>query len=291
MLRIQQSFIQIQVNAGSANPTIELIGELEKIEELQVPNNRIFTDQTGFNPGISIQELSFSYNQGSTLAIDNLSLEIKPGDFVAIVGPSGSGKSTLVDLILGLNAPLTGNILISNLPPEKAISSWPGVIGYVPQDVGIINGTIRENLSLGLDPEDLSETEINRAIEQSGLQDYIENSPLGLNMVVGERGAKLSGGQRQRLGIARALVTSPKLLILDEATSSLDGQSENAISTAIRSLKGSVTLIMIAHRLSTVRFADKVVYIENGKCLSSGTFEEVRTAVPNFEKQAKLMGL
>jgi ABC-type siderophore export system fused ATPase/permease subunit len=127
--------------------------------------------------------------------------------------------------------------------------------------------------------------------ELASLDQFVRESQLGLNLQVGERGTKLSGGQKQRLGIARALVTKPKLLILDEATSSLDGQSESAISNAIRNLKGSVTLIMIAHRLSTVRFADKVIYVENGSFVKLGTFDEVVSSVPNFEKQAKLMGL
>ncbi len=291
ILRLQQSLIQLQVNAGSANPTIELIRELETVSNLEEPIGKLIGNYPGFESKVIIKEMNFCYEDQSKFAIKEFNLEIHEGEFVAFVGPSGSGKSTLVDLILGLNEPTSGSIEISNLSPDIALQTWPGVIGYVPQDVGIINGTIRENLGIGFDPGQISDDDFLYAIDQSGLRGFIDESSLGLNILVGERGTKLSGGQKQRLGIARALVTKPRLLIFDEATSSLDGQSESAISNAIRDLKGSVTLIMIAHRLSTVRFADKVVYIENGTCIKVGKFEEVISEVPNFGEQAKLMGL
>jgi ABC-type bacteriocin/lantibiotic exporter with double-glycine peptidase domain len=268
-----------------------LIRELETVSNLEEPIGKLIGNYPGFESKVIIKEMNFCYEDQSKFAIKEFNLEIHEGEFVAFVGPSGSGKSTLVDLILGLNEPTSGSIEISNLSPDIALQTWPGVIGYVPQDVGIINGTIRENLGIGFDPGQISDDDFLYAIDQSGLRGFIDESSLGLNILVGERGTKLSGGQKQRLGIARALVTKPRLLIFDEATSSLDGQSESAISNAIRDLKGSVTLIMIAHRLSTVRFADKVVYIENGTCIKVGKFEEVISEVPNFGEQAKLMGL
>jgi ABC-type multidrug transport system fused ATPase/permease subunit len=291
ILRLQQSLIQLQVSAGSADPTIKLLSELEDVNILKKPLLKEKDDYQGFESKVILKDLNFTYGGDSNFQLKNFNLEINEGEFVALVGPSGSGKSTLIDLILGLNQPTSGSVEISHIPPGKALETWAGAIGYVPQDVGIINGTIRENLAIGFNPDELLEEDFNVAIEQSGLHEFVVNSPAGLDTLVGERGTKLSGGQKQRLGIARALVTKPKLLILDEATSSLDGQSESAISNAIRNLKGSVTLIMIAHRLSTVRFADKVVYIENGSFVKVGTFNEVVSSVPNFEKQAKLMGL
>jgi ABC-type multidrug transport system fused ATPase/permease subunit len=168
---------------------------------------------------------------------------------------------------------------------------WPGAIAYVPQDVAMSSGTIKENITLGFPDNSEDQTLIDDALRLAQLSDFITSLPQGLDTQVGERGTKLSGGQRQRLGIARAMFTKPKLLVLDEATSALDGQTESDISSSILELKGTTTVVMIAHRLSTVRFADKVIYIDEGKILAQGTFDEVREEVPNFEKQAKLMGL
>jgi ABC-type multidrug transport system fused ATPase/permease subunit len=185
----------------------------------------------------------------------------------------------------------SGSVLISGNPPLQTIAKWPGAIAYVPQDVAMSSGTIRENITLGFPENSEDEGLIHDALRTAQLLTFIESLPQGLDTQVGERGTKLSGGQRQRLGIARAMFTKPKLLVLDEATSALDGQTESDISSSILELKGSATVVMIAHRLSTVRFADLVVYIDGGKILAKGTFEEVRMQVPNFEKQAQLMGL
>jgi ABC-type multidrug transport system fused ATPase/permease subunit len=164
-------------------------------------------------------------------------------------------------------------------------------MAYVPQDVIIARGTVRENVALGF-PENVASDELVwQAIRDAQLADFINTLPQGLDTEVGQRGARISGGQRQRLGIARAMFTRPKLLVLDEATSSLDGQTEADISAAIQGLHGSVTIVMIAHRLSTVLNADQVIYMANGSIISQGTFAEVRSAVPDFDSQAKLMGL
>jgi ABC-type multidrug transport system fused ATPase/permease subunit len=220
-----------------------------------------------------------------------LSLQIRPGELVAFVGPSGAGKTTLIDLILGVLNPGSGRVEISGCTPLAAIEKWPGCIGYVPQDVVIFNGTIRENIALGFDSEFVSDVQISEALKVAHLKEFVQSLPEGLDTRVGDRGTKLSGGQRQRLGIARAMYTKPKLLVLDEATSSLDGKTESAISESISELAGNVTVILIAHRLSTVRNADQVVYINEGKIVQTGSFEEVRRKVTNFDIQAKLMGL
>ena len=177
------------------------------------------------------------------------------------------------------------------MPPLLAVAKWPGAVSYVPQDVVIAAGTIRENVALGYPPEAATDELIMSALKVAHLDKFVADLPDGVDTQVGERGAKISGGQRQRLGIARAMFTRPHLLVLDEATSSLDAETEASISEAIHDLRGSTTVVMIAHRLSTVRNADIVVYLSEGRVMAKGTFDEVRKSVPDFDRQAMLMGL
>jgi ABC-type multidrug transport system fused ATPase/permease subunit len=187
--------------------------------------------------------------------------------------------------------PDSGSVLISGCSPIKAISKWPGAVAYVPQDILILNGTIAENVAFGFPIENVPEENITKALIFAELEVFVSGLKNRSQSQVGERGTKISGGQRQRLGISRAVLTNPKLLVLDEATSTLDAQTEHAISNSINNLKGKATVVMIAHRLSTVSNADVVVYMENGKVKASGTISEVRSIVPDFDMQAKLMGL
>jgi ABC-type multidrug transport system fused ATPase/permease subunit len=177
------------------------------------------------------------------------------------------------------------------LAPEDAINQWPNEIAYVPQDVEIINGTVRENISLGFPKDWFSEEQLTSVIEICELTNFVLAQPAGLETQVGEFGSKISGGQRQRIGLARALITEPKIIFLDEATSALDGETEFLITDALKALRGKVTVVLIAHRLSTVKDCDNVVYVESGKLKSEGTFQELRKSIPNFDYQAKLMGL
>jgi ABC-type multidrug transport system fused ATPase/permease subunit len=291
VMRIQQGTIGIRQSLGSAEPTLTLIESLEGVEENPEATNSLDISHLGFSPTVDIRNLSLTYPNKIVPALNQVSLEIESGTFVAIVGPSGAGKTSLVDVLLGVLDGTSGSVLISGNPPLQTIAKWPGAIAYVPQDVAMSSGTIRENITLGFPENSEDEGLIHDALRTAQLLTFIESLPQGLDTQVGERGTKLSGGQRQRLGIARAMFTKPKLLVLDEATSALDGQTESDISSSILELKGSATVVMIAHRLSTVRFADLVVYIDGGKILAKGTFEEVRMQVPNFEKQAQLMGL
>lgn len=291
VFRVQQGVIQIRQGFASASPTLELI---ETLSDSKLVENHIDTVDTvheGFIPEIAAKNLSLTYPNRHEPTVDQVSLEIPTGILIAFVGPSGAGKTTLIDILLGVLTPNTGTVTISGLTPRDAISKWPGATAYVPQDVLIVSGSIRENVALGYPPEAATDELVMSAIEIAQLQRFILDTPLGVDSQVGERGFNLSGGQRQRLGIARAMFTKPRLLVLDEATSSLDAETEASISTAINGLRGSTTILMIAHRLSTVRNADLVVYLDAGKVLAAGSFEQVRTAVPNFERQAKLMGL
>jgi ABC-type multidrug transport system fused ATPase/permease subunit len=290
VLRVQQGAIYIKSSLGSAKPTLKLLSELPELKNNEeIPLYK--EEYPGLVADIQISGLSFTYPGTNLPALVDVNLVINSGTSCAIVGPSGAGKTTLADVVLGVFQPSNGEVLIGRQKPLDVIRIYPGAIAYVPQDVSIIQGTIRDNIALGFPAIEATDSRINATIEIAGLAEFVRSLPTGIDTEVGPRGSKLSGGQRQRLGIARALFTQPKLVVLDEATSALDGQTELDVSEAIANLRGHVTVITIAHRLSTVRNADKVIYMEDGKMIAAGTFEEVRSRVPDFDKQAKLMGL
>jgi ABC-type multidrug transport system fused ATPase/permease subunit len=291
LLRLQQGAILIKASIGSAIPTLEMIEELDGIVPGDNKIDALTLDHAGFNGSVKIKNLSVTYPDKEEPAVKDVSLEVSPGQVISFVGPSGAGKTTLIDAILGVVEPEFGSVEIEGMPPSEAIKVWPGAIGYVPQDVMISNGTIRQNVALGFSLDAVPDSAIWEALEVAQLAEFVRGLPSVLDTHVGDRGAKLSGGQRQRIGIARAMLTRPKLLVLDEATSALDGVTEAAISDAINALKGQVTILLIAHRLSTVKESDAIHYLSNGSLLHSGSFEEVRAAIPEFDKQAQLMGL
>lgn len=291
LLRVQQGLIQVRQGMIAGEPTLKLISTLVPFSKtVDVDNQFQGFSYPGFNSRIKCSGVTFRYPHQEVDALSGIDLNIEPGSFVAFVGASGAGKTTLVDVILGVLEPSSGSIEIASSKPKVALEKFPGAIGYVPQDIFIHSGTIRSNVAMGFEPENFEDGFILEPLRRAQLSDLLI-SPEGLDLRVGERGVTLSGGQRQRLGIARALFTRPKLLILDEATSALDADTESSITKSILELRGDVTIIVVAHRLSTIKNADKIYYLERGKIVAEGNFEEVRGKSRNFDKQAGLMGL
>lgn len=290
-LRLQQGLISIRGNLSSSSLTLDLIARTKDWKVLPEISLEIDRTHFGFTPEIKISNLSYSYPGTKNEVLSDINLELDAGEFLAVVGKSGAGKSTFVDALLGLIAETSESVYISNELPINCLTKWPGAIAYVPQVTHLLNGSIRSNICLGYKEEEFSDMEIMEALELAQLSNFLEGFSDGLDTIVGEYGVELSGGQLQRLGIARALLTKPKLIILDEATSSLDAQTEAEINHSIYSLKGQVTVVLIAHRLSTARNADKVAYLSEGKIQAIGSFEQVRELVPDLNTQATLMGL
>jgi ABC-type multidrug transport system fused ATPase/permease subunit len=303
ILRLQTAAITIRSASSQATPTYELSRELD-VEQLTSASAESFgsiepatiraqlqKEHKGFDASIEIVEVGVSYPGASTPALTGVSLKLPAGASLALVGSTGAGKSTLADLILGVLIPDSGMALIGGLTPAEALATWPGAVAYVPQDVAMANGTVRENVALGMPAEIIEDDWVWDALDRAHLSDFLRDSREGLDTLVGENGIKLSGGQRQRLGIARALYTRPKLLVLDEATSALDAETEQAISQTLQELKGTVTTVTIAHRLATIRHCDLVVYLEKGQVRAQGSFDEVRAMAPQFDRQAHLLGL
>ena len=237
VLRVQQGIIQIMTSSGLASPTLELIDMLGDAPMVENIKDTVDVVHEGFHSEIQASNVSLTYPGKLKPAISEVAFTIPSGASVAFVGPSGAGKTTMIDVLLGVLNPDTGQVSISGLPPLLAFAQWPGAVSYVPQDVIIAAGTIRENVALGYPPEEATDELVMSALKVAHLDDFVANLPQGVDTQVGERGAKISGGQRQRLGIARAMFTRPHLLVLDEATSSLDGETEASISEAIHALR------------------------------------------------------
>ena len=287
VLRLQQALVVIKQNISGAGLTLDLIEEYGSSEDI-LPSATFQVRHDGFVPEIAISKMEFRFTSKENNLFSDFSLDIKRGEFIGLIGPSGSGKTTLVDLLLGILQINSGQIKISGTSPTEAINKWPGALSYVPQDVFLIEGSILENVTLGYDFEDIEISRVENCLRQAGLWDFVQCLPLGLKSEVGERGSRLSGGQRQRLGIARSLYTNPKLLILDEATSALDWETEKDINDTLLKFKGEKTIIIIAHRLSSIVGADRLIYLEKGEIVADGTIDLIRSKIQSFDSQFKL---
>ena len=268
---VNRTISNLQTIKWNQEIAYELYDDLKlPIEQKQIGNQSRSTFES-----IDFSNVSFGYVGAAQKSLQDISLKISHGEAVGLVGPSGSGKSTLVDVLLGLLAPQSGEVRVNGLPIREKLDIWRTTVGYVPQTIFLIDDSLRRNIAFGLPNKEIDEKCVEQAIELAQLKDFVAGLPDGLETVVGERGVRLSGGQRQRIGIARALYNQPEVLVLDEATSSLDTETEQGVMQAVQALQGTKTVIIVAHRLSTVEYCDRLYRLESSRIVDEGTFAEV----------------
>ncbi len=275
---ITSSLTTIRIRKYSIDLIVDLIKKANLLSEKKKSEGvykKDFKENKIFNNNIKLKNISFNYGTDKKIAVNNINIDIAKGKSVGLIGKSGSGKSTLVDIIIGLLEPSTGEILIddSNIGTKKI--SWQKQLGYVPQEVYLLDDTIRNNITFGIEKEEIDEKLLSDVIEKSQLKNLINSLPKKLDTLIGDRGARLSGGEKQRVGIARALYNKPKVIVFDEATSSLDIYNENKILKEIYENKKDKTLIIISHRNNTVKYCDLIYVMEDGKIIDNGTFEQI----------------
>ncbi len=259
----------IMYNMPALSASYETLHQVKELEKEQIPDNgnKEITAQmdVNFKEELEVRDLVFAYPNTETNVLDGVNMKIERGQAVAFIGPSGAGKTTLSDVILSLLEPKAGQVLMDGVDIRDLGTAWNHLVGYVPQTIYLMDNTVRKNVAFGYSDEDIDDDKVWKALEMAQLKDFVETLPKGLDTFVGELGVRFSGGQRQRMAIARALFSNPDILILDEATSALDNDTENAVMEAIDALQGIKTLIIVAHRLSTIRNCDVIYEIKDGK--------------------------
>ena len=285
MARLKGNLTEFMANATTMRSAQGILSTIcNDLRELEsYPKKDESVADIPFEKDVRLEGLSFRYDDTADETLHDVSLTVKKGMSLGVVGPSGSGKTTLVNVLLGLLPPAEGRILVDGLDVADCMAAWQRHIGYVAQDIYLLDDTIRANIALGEDDADINEKALKQAIEASQLDEFLATLPDGERTVLGERGVRLSGGQRQRVAIARALYRNPQLLVFDEATSALDTTTERAVVSAIERLRGSHTLVIIAHRLSTVKGCDSLVYLNKGRVEATGSYEELQEKVPAFK--------
>ena len=237
---------------------------------------------------VKLQDISFCYPGADTNAVERLNLFIHKNTSIGLVGPTGAGKSTVADIVLGLLIPQSGQVVIDQTPiTEQTAPAWQIHTGYVPQQIYLTDDTIARNIAFGVNPVDINQEALVEAARMAHIHEFVTRElPDGFNTIVGERGIRLSGGQRQRIAIARALYHKPELLVFDEATNALDGATESNIRQSVRELAGTKTLLIIAHRLNTVKDCDVIHVLEHGRIVASGSYEELMKDCDIFRAMA-----
>jgi ABC-type multidrug transport system fused ATPase/permease subunit len=277
--QVINSFMSISINRPIVN---NLYADLS----LKIPERTTDQKSRKLENRIEIEGLSFSYARTTRDALNDVSISVRRGEAVGLIGSSGSGKSTLVDILLGLLEPTEGRVLIDGHDIHENLRGWQDQIGYVPQSIFLTDDTLRRNVAFGLPKDKIDDDAVRSAIRSAQLEELVASLPDGMETVVGERGVRLSGGQRQRIGIARALYNNPDVLVLDEATSSLDTETEHGVMQAVQALQGDKTVIIVAHRLSTVEYCDRLYRLENAQIVDEGTFSEVTSRTKDLPRDA-----
>lgn len=290
MVRLKQLASQIanavnQMNVGRAFiPAI--VNDLEELETLEAKRKSRASSTTEIDhfDGLRLENISYTYPNTNEPVVCEISLELKQGESIAFVGETGCGKSTLANIILGLLEPQSGQVMVNGVDIQRDMDGWRDQLGYIPQSVYLIDDTIQANVAFGKHPCEVDDEQLWSALKSASLAEFVKGLSEGLQTIIGEAGVRLSGGQRQRLGIARALYTNPKVLVMDEATSALDNKTEDSVMQAIQNLKQDRTIIMIAHRLSTVEDCDRLYFLTEGRLEGVGSFDELRDSVIAFQE-------
>jgi ABC-type bacteriocin/lantibiotic exporter with double-glycine peptidase domain len=282
LLRVQGAILQIKGSSEATKNFLEEFQAAKNVSNFTFSPTTDFRISESFIGSIKLENVSARHPEEVSFELTNISLDIAQGEFLAIIGPSGSGKTTLVDVMLGIVSPSSGSTSIAGQPPIETIRMWPNMIRYVPQDVQLINGSILENIIWPDSSSALNELEIRKLLGVVELETWVDSLTEGVNTRINSLGTNVSGGQKQRIGIARALYVAPQILFLDESTSALDAQTEKEIIEKILGRMDSLTRIVIAHRISTIKDADRIVYIENGAIKAMGNFQEIVEQVPSF---------
>ena len=271
---ISTSLINIRYHRHSVSRLYSELKSLPKKTSFKKLNNSGLNNQNEFK-NLTLRNVSFKYQNTKNMALNSVDFDIIAGESIGLIGPSGSGKTTMVDILLGLLDPQEGKIKYNGKPLIESLDKWRSQVAYLPQNVFLIDNSLRSNIALGLEDEDINDLKIHKAINQARLKIFVEELPNGLDTMIGERGVRLSGGQRQRVALARAFYHDRSVLVMDEATSSLDNETEGQIIDEIKHLKGKKTMIVIAHRLSTVQHCDRVYRLEKAEISHHGTLDQV----------------
>jgi ABC-type multidrug transport system fused ATPase/permease subunit len=284
--RLLPSISQVINSFMSININRPIVNNLYNDLSLKIPTTTTDQKSRKLLNRIDIEGLSFSYARTTRDALNAVSIHVRRGEAVGLIGSSGSGKSTLVDVLLGLLEPTSGRVCIDGIDIRQNLRAWQDQIGYVPQSIFLTDDTLRRNVAFGLPKDKIDDDAVKSAIRSAQLEEFVASLPDGIETLVGERGVRLSGGQRQRIGIARALYHNPDVLVLDEATSSLDTETEHGVMQAVQALQGDKTVIIVAHRLSTVEYCDRLYRLENAQIVDEGTFSEVTSRTKDLPRDS-----
>lgn len=288
MSQVANTVNQINVARASIPGIVEDFEELTKINP-EGSGRAIQGEGIDTFQSLHLENVEYAYPGVDDNALQNVSLDVKRGESIAFVGATGSGKSTLLNLILGLLKPQTGFVRVNGKNTIECSADWSGLMGYIPQSIYLVDDSIRANIAFGVAENEVDEARLASALRTASLEEFVGSLPDGINTVVGERGVRLSGGQQQRLGIARALYPNPEVLVMDEASSSLDNKTEQDVMRAIQNLKRDRTLIVVAHRLNTVKESDRLYFLNNGKIECTGTYEALFSESSAFREMVALI--